>query len=156
MSNLQLGTGNFNLAAGRHGGCPAAPENSRKELKMKWYQSNPARLEMEKGLLGRSHPGVKLVIKNGKMRVVTELRTGKAQYLIEAIFPNNFPYSAMEVYVREPRLESPPHVYGENRLCLHECNDIGPETTAKIYLDWTKQWIATYEKWLDGDRKSVV
>ncbi len=118
---------------------------------MKWFQSNPARFEMEKRLLARSHRGVKIVIESGKMRVVMGLRTRRAEYLIEAIFPRNFPYSAMEVYVRKPRLQSPPHLYGEDRLCLHDDDEVGPETTAKIYLDWTKQWIATYERWLDGE-----
>lgn len=117
---------------------------------MEWYKSNPARFEMEKLLLARFYHGVKIVIEKGKMRVVMKLRTRKADYHVKGFFPRDFPYSPLNVYIRKPRLQSPPHVYDGGKLCLHYDDGVGPETTAKIYLDWTKQWIAAYEKWLDG------
>ncbi|MHC4728284.1 MAG: hypothetical protein ACYS17_13770 [Planctomycetota bacterium] len=95
--------------------------------------------------------GVKIVIKNRKMRVLKKFRTRKDTYLIEAVFPDRFPYSPMEVFVRQPRLKkSPPHQYSKGQLCLHESGGVGPETTAKVYIDWAIQWIRLYERWLGG------
>ena len=119
---------------------------------MKWYTNNPVRFEMEKHLLGRHHPGVKIIIKDGRTQVLKQLKTHQDTYLIEGEFPNNFPYSPMKVYIRNPVLKgSPPHQYNGDLLCLHGPNDVGPETTAKVYLDWAIQWIRTYERWLNGE-----
>ena len=118
---------------------------------MKWYTSNPARFEMEKHLLSRHHPGVKIIIKGGRMRVLKQLKTQQNTYSIEGEFPSNFPYSPMKVYICSPKLKkSPPHRYSGGRLCLHGPNDVGAETSAKVYLDWAAQWIRTYERWLTG------
>jgi len=119
---------------------------------MKWYESNPARFEMEKRLLARFHPGVKIIKKSGKMHVLKKFRTRKDTYLLDAIFPDRFPYSSVQVFVRQPRLKkSPPHQFSGGQICLHGSRDVGPETTAKVYLDWAVQWIKTYERWLDGE-----
>lgn len=87
------------------------------------------------------------------MRVLKQLWTHQNKYFIEGIFSDHHPYSAMRVYVREPHLKgSPPHKFPGNELCLHDDDGVGPETTAKIYMDWACQWIRIYEKWLDGKR----
>ena len=118
---------------------------------MKWYEQNPARFEIEKRLLARHHHGAIIVIKNGRVRVLKKVVGRKDTYSVEAIFSNQHPYSAMEVYIRCPRIKgNPPHMYSKERLCLHDTGDVGPETTAKIYLDWTVQWVMTYEGWRDG------
>ena len=119
---------------------------------MRWHESKPIRFELEKRLLGQFHPGVKMIIKNGRVNILKRLKTHKDIYIIEARYPNNFPYSALDIFVLEPRLKgSPPHRYSESRLCLHDSNGVGPETTAKVYLDWAVQWINIYERWLDGE-----
>ena len=118
---------------------------------MRWYKANPTRFEMEKMLLAKHHPGVKLIIEHGKVRVLKRFRTRKDIYHIEGIFPDKFPYAPLRVFVRKPALrKSPPHRYGGGQLCLHGSRDIGPETTAKVYLDWAVQWLKIYEKWLKG------
>jgi len=118
---------------------------------MKWYTNNPTRFEMEKHLLSRHHPGAKIIIEDGRVRVLKQFKTRRDTYLIEGEFPTNFPYSPMAVYIRSPALKkSPPHRYSGNQLCLHGSNDVGPETTAKVFLDWTIQWIRIYEQWLKG------
>lgn len=122
---------------------------------MKWYELNPGRLAVEKCLLGKHHPGVKLIKQEGVLRVIKRLCTSKDTYIIEAIFSDKHPYSPVKVYIREPRLKKKPeHMYSGGQLCLHKSNEAGPETTAKIYLDWTIQWILTYERWLDGEKWS--
>jgi len=119
---------------------------------MKWYQANPERFEIEKRLLAKYHPGAKVVIKDGKVRVIKRFRTRKATYTIEGIFAADHPYSEMRFYVRKPRIrKSPLHRYDKGRLCLNDPNDVGPETTAKVYLDWAVDWLLTYERWLDGE-----
>jgi len=119
---------------------------------MKWYKSNPERLAIEKRLLAQYYPGSKLIIKHGEMKVVKRLITLKNTYLIEGVFEDNHPYAAMRFYVRQPRLKNlPKHMYSTKELCLHDPDDVGPETTAKVYLDWAIQWIHFYERWLDGE-----
>ncbi len=118
---------------------------------MKWYENNPGRFEMEKCLLARHHPGSKVVIKNGRISVLKRVQTAQATYLLEGIFPKNYPYAPMGIYILEPVLQkTPPHQYKGGRLCLHGGNDVGPETTAKVYFDWAVQWLNIYEEWLRG------
>lgn len=120
---------------------------------MKWYETNPARFEAEKRLLAQHHPGTKIIIQGGQVKLTKKIRTKKNTYLIEGTFPKGYPYSPVCVKVIEPKLKSGvPHRYCDGRLCLHSGCDVGPETTAKIILDWTVQWLLTYEKWLDGER----
>jgi len=119
---------------------------------MKWFESNPERLEIEKRLLARYHPGTKIIKKHGKLKVVKRVVTTRNTYIVEGVFADRFPYAPMKVYLRKPRLKrSPPHRYSSKHLCLHKRNDVGPQTTAKVYLDWAVQWICTYERWLDGE-----
>lgn len=124
---------------------------------MKWWESNPERFAIEKRLLTQFHPDVKLVIQDGRMRVLKNIVTGKDNYLLEAKFDDHHPYSPMSVYIRKPRLEnSPPHSFSDGGLCLHGYNEVGPETTAKIFIDWACQWVKIYEKWLDGESWPVT
>ena len=119
---------------------------------MRWYELNPGRFEIERRLLARFHPGAKLIIKKRRMRVVLEVITDIDIYLVEGVFADDHPYSSMRVYVTEPRLRgSPPHMFGDGELCLHD-GSVGPETTAKVYLDWAKQWLLAYERWREGER----
>ena len=118
---------------------------------MKWYERDPVRFEIEKRLLARHHRGAKITIKNGAMCVHLCVTTRKDSYKLEAVFSSKHPYSPMRVYIRRPCLKgSPLHMYSGEQLCLHGADDAGPETTAKVYLDWAIQWIKTYEQWRAG------
>lgn len=115
---------------------------------MKWWQSNPARFEIEKRLLARHHRSVKIVIEKGTMYVIKPYRSGKRRYMIEGKFDAHHPYAPMRFFIREPKItDSPPHSFSDGQLCLHGSGDTGPHTTAKVFLDWAIQWIRTYEKW---------
>jgi hypothetical protein len=119
---------------------------------MKWYESNPERFEIEKRLLARHHRGSKLIIKDGEVKLAKRVATGRDTYDVEGIFACDHPYTPMSFYIRRPSLRGgPPHRYGDGGLCLHNPGQAGPETTGKIFLDWTIQWILTYERWLDGE-----
>jgi hypothetical protein len=120
---------------------------------MKWYELNPGRFEIEKRLLARYHPGSKLVIEGGRVKVTRQVVTHRDTYVVEGKFADDHPYSDMRWRVLKPTIRgSPPHRYDEGELCLHEPGETGPETTAKIYLDWATQWILTYERWRDGEQ----
>jgi len=103
---------------------------------------------MEKRLLAENHGGSRIIIENGTVRVEFTFATCRDNYEMVAYFPKNYPYDPMQVFVKSPTLESPPHRYTNGRLCLHGDNDFDAGTTAKVYIDWAKQWILTYEKWL--------
>jgi len=119
---------------------------------MKWYESNPERFEIEKRLLARHHPGSKLIIKDGVVKLAKRIATAENTYDVEGVFARDHPYTPMSFYVRHPPIRgTPPHQYGDGELCLHKPGQAGPETTARVYLDWTTQWIQTYERWLDGE-----
>ncbi len=118
---------------------------------MKWYESNPERFEIEKRLLARHHRGSTLIIQGGEVKLAKRVTTQRGTYDVEGVFADGHPYTPMCFFIRYPRLRgSPPHRYDDGRLCLHEPGQAGPETTAKVYLDWTIQWIRIYERWLDG------
>ena len=118
---------------------------------MKWYDLNPERLAIEKRLLARHHRGVQLQIEKARMHVVKRIRGRYGTYVVQGTFADQHPYSPMQFKIVSPPLKgTPPHRFPEGELCLHGPGEVGPETTAKIYLDWAQQWIQTYEDWLDG------
>ena len=117
----------------------------------KWYERDPARFEIGKRLLAQFHPGMKLVIQKGILRFRKQVVTARNTYQVEGIFGASHPYDPMAIFIRHPPLkQNPPHRFSGGRICLHGQGDIGPETTAKMYLDWTIQWLKTYEAWLAG------
>jgi hypothetical protein len=119
---------------------------------MHWYEANKTRFEIEKRLLAQFHPGTRIIIKNGKMKLEHRIAIGRNSYLVEGIFADNHPYSSMQFFVRQPSIrKSSPHRFCDGEICTHGPDDIGPETTAKVYLDWAGDWLRTYEKWLDGE-----
>lgn len=117
---------------------------------MKWYTDDPIRFEMEKRLIAKKHKSIRMVIEDSKVRVELIIIASHSSYVLAGFFPDDFPYSPMRFYVRSPKLKkNTPHIYMNGMLCLHGEDDVGPETTAKVYIDWAKQWIEAYEKWLD-------
>jgi hypothetical protein len=116
---------------------------------MKWFEANPLRFELEKRLLGLHHPGCKLIKQKGQFSVQVQILTRKRCYEIKGIFPDRFPNEPMQVQIEKPEItDGPPHYFHYNGgLCIYGYGDYGPETTAKVYLDWAKQWIGCYENW---------
>lgn len=116
---------------------------------MKWFEVNPLRFELEKRLLGLHHPGCKLIKQNGQFSVLVQVQTNKRSYVVRGIFPDRFPIEPMQVQIEKPEItDNPPHYFHCNgRLCLYGSSNCGIETTAKVYIDWSKQWIQCYEDW---------
>ena len=115
---------------------------------MSWYIRDPGRFELEKRLLRQFHPDVKLVKKKGLLRIHKHVRGSKATYVGELIYPKRFPYSEIEPYLLSPKIRRSPHEFSDGQLCLHHSEDVGPETTGKVFCDWFVQWVRHYEKWL--------
>lgn len=116
---------------------------------MKWYEVNPIRFELEKKLLAVHHPGCKLVKESGEYRVELQVKTNIRTYHVTGVFPNRYPNAPMTVHIPQSQIDDyPPHYFDENgELCLYGCGNVGSETTAKVYIDWAKQWIKCYESW---------
>ena len=147
MSNRQPGINNKNNNRSR---CLSSGPFERNQ-NMKWYEINPLRLELERRLLGQYHPGCKLIKYNGKFTVQLQIRTRKRSYQLSGIFPDRFPNDPMRVRIERPKItDGPPHYFSyDGGLCIYGSGNYGPETTAKVYLDWAKQWIKSYEHWQD-------
>jgi hypothetical protein len=120
---------------------------------MKWYEVNPTRFEFEKMLLRQHHPGCKLIKEYGQFSVHVQVRTYKRCYHLKGIFPDSFPNSPMTVQIESPKIkDGPPHYFTDGGLCIYGSRNYGPETTAKVYIDWAKQWIKCYENWQETGR----
>lgn len=117
---------------------------------MRWYELDPDRFEVEMALLAQHHPGTKIIKENSRIRAEKWYRTRQSNYLIKAVFSDRHPYEPMEVSIEKPRIKGrPPHYFSNGLLCLHHFSEGRAQTTAKVYLDWTVQWIKCYEKWLN-------
>ena len=120
---------------------------------MEWYSLNKPRFEIEKKLLREHHSQVELHVPKKAGGCVTlhkKVRTSRDVYHLEGKFAHNHPYSPMTFKITQPKLKyNTPHCFSSGVLCLHRDNEVGPQTTAKVYLDWAIQWIQTYEQWLE-------
>ncbi|MGC9454942.1 MAG: hypothetical protein ACP5HU_08750 [Phycisphaerae bacterium] len=121
---------------------------------MAWDKKRPERFALEKRLLGQFHPGVKLIKKGGKWRIIKRYQGRKGTYEAELVYPRNFPYGQVKAYLIRPRAKrSAPHYFANSRwLCLNEPEDVGVETTGKVYVDWFVKWVKKYERWLETGR----
>jgi hypothetical protein len=117
---------------------------------MKWYERDPIRFEMERQLLRRFYPDVKLLQKRGSMYIHKTVRGRKNTYTVELTYPEKFPWSPLTSRMLTPKLPMSPHQYSPGMLCLYEPGDAGPETTGKVFCDWVVQWVYHYERWLRG------
>jgi len=115
---------------------------------MKWYEKDPARFVLEKMLLSQFHPDIKLVKEKGLLHIHKTVRGQNGLYKGKLTYPRNFPYQTIRPYVMSPKIRKSPHRFSSGMLCLHEPDDVGPQTTGKVFCDWFVQWIHSYERWL--------
>jgi hypothetical protein len=116
---------------------------------MSWDIRYPERFGLEKLLLGRSYPNVKLVKKNGRWRIYITVRTRRNVYVGELIYPEGFPWAHIEPWLLHPKVGNCPHRFSNGMLCFYEPGDVGPETTGKVFCDWFVEWVRHYEHWLE-------
>lgn len=115
-----------------------------------WYQRYPSRWILEARMLRESYPRARLVNKDGLMRVWLLVRGKKRLYLCELIYPHNFPYVGMTGNILSPEIRSKIHRFRDGSICLYEPKDVGPETTAVIYVRWFQDWIKNHENGWKG------
>ncbi len=119
-----------------------------------WYEGNPDRFLLERGLLKRFYPRARLVLRRGTisafLRIAGRRRRG---YVVRIDYPPNFPSKEPAAFPVEPRITGTPHQYTKGRLCLHGPSEVGPQTTGKVIADWCVDWIRDYEAWLASGRR---
>jgi hypothetical protein len=114
---------------------------------MSWHERDPVRFALEAALLGHHYAGIQLVKQEGLWRIRMAVASPTSTYLLELIYPPRFPLAPVQAFMTSPDIRGAPHVIGDNLLCMYHKEDIGPETTGKVYTDWAVEWIKRYEKW---------
>jgi hypothetical protein len=113
------------------------------ELIMQWYQKNKTRFLLEKKLIRRHYPTARIFTDNKKIVILMKISL-KRLYLIEMIYPKNFPYSQPKVFVKKPSVFTSDQ-YKDGSLCLFDPNQAGPQISGKMLLDWTIKFLKDYE-----------
>lgn len=111
-----------------------------------WYERDPERWALERRLLRQTYPGVKLVKKEGVMHVLIALGGNQAHYYCELIYPKQFPFEPMDVFIRNPVVKSQFHQFRDGQPCLLHSDDIGVNTTAVVYISWLREWLKRFEE----------
>jgi ubiquitin-protein ligase len=123
-----------------------------------WYIRLPERLRLETNLINNVYPNTRISQRNGRIEVYLKFRWKGKLYNILMYYPDRFPYDHPEVVITSPRIYPAPHMFGDGRLCLWGVDDVGPQTSGKVILDWACGWIRSYEEyrrtkhWLDGNK----
>ena len=121
---------------------------------MAWYEYRPQRLDSEIKLLKKyySGPTTKYFIENGLFIIVHKVKGRFHTYIAKSVYPDNFPYEQIDTYIKKPRIRNlgeTIHMFCNKNLCLARPEQIGPQTSGKIIIDWLRDWIRGYEIYLD-------
>lgn len=129
-----------------------------------WYQTNPARLVIERTAMEHRFPQFQLV-RDGEILVwIGTLRSNRGNtYEIALYYPNDFPASVPNVFPIDPPITvwkdqkagHLKHQYNDGHLCLYEPNDrtFGQNTTAATVIAVAAAWFFAYESWLESGKK---
>jgi hypothetical protein len=117
---------------------------------MKWFERNNDRFQGEKLALKRFYPKARLYIKRGRVVIFLKVCGRKRSYIVQVIYPNDFPYEQPKSYIIKPKIKKAPHRFRDGSLSIHGKYE-GPRISGKIILDWSVRWIQAYENWLDSD-----
>jgi hypothetical protein len=116
---------------------------------MRWYEKRPERYEAEQMLIKKYYPKARIFERKGRIIVFLKIRGRKTNYLIETIYPKDFPYEQPKAFVTKPQIEDALHRWGDGSLSLHGVIKEPPRLSGKIILDWSKKWVFAYENWVD-------
>jgi ubiquitin-protein ligase len=124
----------------------------------RWFERLPERFRLEVKLIKQFYPNSKVTQNNRRIEVYLKFRWGRKLYNLLMYYPNRFPYEQPEVIILSPKLFPAPHMFRDGRLCLWGVDDVGPQTSGKVILDWACGWIRSYEeyrstnKWPEGNK----
>lgn len=126
-----------------------------------WYESNPARLLLERQAMQTRFPEFRLVRDGKQLAWQGTLQSNRGNtYTIAIYYPDDFPASPPKVYPIEPSItvykdaKYYMHQYNDGSLCLFYPGDrsFAPNTTAVTLIAWAAAWFFAYETWLASGR----
>lgn len=86
---------------------------------------------------------------NGGVMAMVALQTTRRVYTLEITFPDTYPNSMPEVFVRKPIMESSPHRYRNNRICYMHPRVWNPGRHDLTYaIQRSAKWLNKYEVYL--------
>ena len=90
---------------------------------------------------------------NGGVMAMVALQTTRHLYTLEITFPDTYPNSMPEVFVRKPTLKYSPHRYGDNRICYMHPRVWNPGRHDLTYvIQRAAKWLNKYEVYLARGR----
>lgn len=123
---------------------------------MRWFENNPQRFDYELALLKKYYasPATRCFIERGslKMKIMHQIIGRKYIYLARIVYPDGFPYDQIDTFIDKPRIPNlgdTIHMFNNRSLCLARPEQIGPQISGKIIIDWLRDWICGYEIYLD-------
>jgi ubiquitin-protein ligase len=87
---------------------------------------------------------------DGSLYVRAALQTSERPYIVSVFFPDTYPYSMPNVFVRQPDLRSDaPHRYQDGNICYlyHKMWNPGSHNLTFVIMR-TAKWLNKYEVWL--------
>ena len=115
---------------------------------MTWYEEKPKRLLTEIMLVKKYYPSARICRVKGSVAILLRVQGRKNEYSLRVEYPKDFPYSEPKAFIDQPRLKNIPHRWSDNSLCIE--GDVNPpETSGKIIMDWSINWIRIFESWCD-------
>jgi hypothetical protein len=128
-----------------------------------WYESNPARLVLERQAMQMRFPQFQLMRDGDQLVWVGTLETNREnKYEIAFYYPDDFPASPPKVFPINPpitvwkdeqvgRLK---HQYNDGHLCLYFPGDrtFAENTTAATVVAVAAAWFFSYESWLESGK----
>lgn len=91
-----------------------------------------------------SHP-----TSSGGLMAMVALQTTRRYYTLAVTFPDAYPNSMPEVFVRKPILENSPHRYPDNQICYMHPRMWNPGRHDLTYvIQRAAKWLSKYEVYL--------
>ncbi|NJL54012.1 hypothetical protein HC928_01825 [bacterium] len=129
-----------------------------------WYQSDPARLIIEKRAMEARFPQFRLIQDGQKLTWIGKLESNRDNtYEIAVVYPDNFPIKPPDVYPIDPIITvwkdaqagHLKHQYNDGKLCLYFPGDgsFSDKTTAATVVAVAAAWFFAYEAWLASGKR---
>lgn len=128
-----------------------------------WYESNPARLLLEKQAMSTRFPGfVMRKMNDGRLAWLGSLETNSgSQYEVVVLYPHDFPREVPLVYPIDPPINvwdekqfRQRHQYPDGHLCLYYPSDrtFDNSATAATVIAVAAAWLFAYESWIQSGK----
>ena len=86
---------------------------------------------------------------SGGVMVLAALQTIRRIYTLEVLFPDTYPNTMPDVYIRTPKLQASPHSYSGNRICYMHPSMWNPgRHDLTFVIQRSAKWLSKYEVYL--------